>query len=121
MDLALWPDKQLPKTAGLQPRRAASALSWLIAVGCDTLCAHRGKRAPSTMSSDTTADTLLKRRANEPNYQHGYLRRAKRKSGAHRWEFLWRENDTAGKRIRRIAIIGTVEQYPTEELALLAA
>jgi integrase len=55
------------------------------------------------------------------NYQHGYLRRAKRKSGPHCWEFLWRENDTTGKRIRRTAIIGTVEQYPTEELALLAA
>jgi integrase len=55
------------------------------------------------------------------NYQHGYLRRAKRKSGAHRWEFLWRENDKTGKRIRRTAIIGTVEQYPTEELARLAA
>jgi integrase len=54
-------------------------------------------------------------------YQHGYLRRAKRKSGPHCWEFLWRENDTTGKRIRRTAIIGTVEQYPTEELALLAA
>ena len=44
------------------------------------------------------------------DYQHGYLRRAKRKSKPHRWEFLWRETDEKGKRIRRTAIIGTVEQ-----------
>jgi integrase len=55
------------------------------------------------------------------DYQHGYLRRAKRKSKPHRWEFLWRETDEKGKRIRRTAIIGTVEQYPTAELALEAA
>jgi hypothetical protein len=55
------------------------------------------------------------------NYQHGYLRLKKRKSGAHRWEFLWREPDERGKRIHRTAIVGTVEQYPTEELAWTAA
>ena len=55
------------------------------------------------------------------NYQHGYLRRARRKSGSHRWEFLWRENNEAGKRVRRTAIVGTIEQYPTKELASAAA
>ncbi|WP_051978852.1 tyrosine-type recombinase/integrase [Edaphobacter aggregans] len=55
------------------------------------------------------------------NYQHGYLRRAKQKSGPHRWEFLWREHDETGKWVRRTTIIGTVEQYPTEEQALAAA
>jgi integrase len=55
------------------------------------------------------------------NYQHGYLRRARRKSGSHRWEFLWREDNEAGKRVRRTAIVGTIEQYPTKELASAAA
>jgi hypothetical protein len=32
----------------------------------------------------------------------------------------WRENDDSGKRLRRTAVIGTVEQYPTEDLALAA-
>jgi len=36
------------------------------------------------------------------------------------WKFLWRENDATGKRLRRTAVIGTVEQYPTEDLALSA-
>ena len=34
--------------------------------------------------------------------------------------FLWRENDIAGKRVRRTAVIGTVEQYPTKDLAQAA-
>ena len=52
------------------------------------------------------------------NYQRGYLRCAKRKSGSNCWEFLWRENDAAGKRIRRTAVIGSVERYKTKEEAL---
>ncbi|MEO6815802.1 MAG: site-specific integrase [Edaphobacter sp.] len=55
------------------------------------------------------------------HYQNGYLRCAKRKSGLHCWEFLWRENNDDGKRIRRTAIVGTVEQFPTEQLAQAAA
>ena len=54
-------------------------------------------------------------------FQHGYLRRTKRKASPDRWEFLWREIDETGKRLRRTAIIGTVEQYPSEEAALAAA
>ena len=52
------------------------------------------------------------------HYQRGYLRCAKRKSGSCCWEFLWREDDLAGKRVRRTAVIGTVEQYPTKVEAL---
>jgi len=54
-------------------------------------------------------------------YQNGHLRRAKRKSGLRCWEFLWRENDDNGKRVRRTAIICTVAQLPTEQLARAAA
>jgi integrase len=54
-------------------------------------------------------------------YQTGHLRRARRKSGPHVWEFLWRETDETGKRVHRTAMVGTVEQYPTENLAWTAA
>ncbi len=54
-------------------------------------------------------------------YQHGYLRRAKRKSGPDCWELLWRETDAAGRRVRRTSFIGTVEQYSTRVLAQAAA
>jgi hypothetical protein len=53
-------------------------------------------------------------------YQPGCLRCTERKAGPHRWEYLWRENDEAEKRVRRTAVIGTVEQYPTRELAQAA-
>jgi len=53
-------------------------------------------------------------------HQRGHLRCTKRKNGPSAWEFLWRENDDGGKRLRRTAVIGTVEQYPTEDLALAA-
>jgi len=52
-------------------------------------------------------------------YQHGYLRCVKRKSGPSQWEFLWREN-MGGHRIRRTAVIGSIDEYPTEELAQAA-
>jgi hypothetical protein len=50
-------------------------------------------------------------------YQDGYLRCVKRKNGASFWEFLWRENDPMGKQKRRTMKIGSVEEYPTRELA----
>ena len=53
-------------------------------------------------------------------YQTGHLRRAGRKSGPNVWEFLWRETDETGKRVHRTAIVGTIEQYPTEDLAWTA-
>ena len=54
-------------------------------------------------------------------YQRGSLRYAKRKSASDCWEFLWRETDATGKRVRRTAFIGTVDEYPTKELAQEAA
>jgi integrase len=53
-------------------------------------------------------------------YQRGCLRCTKRKAGPGRGEYLWRENDVTGKRVRRTTVIGTVEQYPTRELAQAA-
>ena len=50
-------------------------------------------------------------------YQHGYLRCRKRKNGNSCWEFMWREQEPSGERVRRTAVIGTAEEYPTEELA----
>jgi len=53
-------------------------------------------------------------------YQQGYLRCARRKSGLDCWEFLWRETDETGRRVRRTAVIGTVQQFPTEDSARTA-
>ena len=53
-------------------------------------------------------------------YQRGCLRRTKRRAGPDRWEYLWREDDVTGRRVRRTKVIGTVEQYPTGELAQAA-
>jgi len=53
----------------------------------------------------------------ERRYQGGYLRLSKRKVGPYRWEFLWREINPLGAIVRRKAIIGTVEQYPTASAA----
>ena len=53
-------------------------------------------------------------------YQRGCLRRTKRTAGPDRWEYLWREDDVTGRRVRRTKVIGTVEQYPTGELAQAA-
>jgi hypothetical protein len=53
-------------------------------------------------------------------YQRGCLRRTERRAGPDRWEYLWRENDVTGKRVRRTTVIGTVEQYPTREIAQAA-
>ena len=55
------------------------------------------------------------------HYQYGYLRCIERKAGFPRWEFLWREEDELGNRVRRTAIIGALEQYPTKESALAAS
>jgi hypothetical protein len=53
--------------------------------------------------------------------QRGCLRCTRRKTGPSCWEFLWRENDVHGNRTRRTAVIGTVEQFPTRDLAEAAA
>ena len=53
-------------------------------------------------------------------HQHGHLRCVERRNGPTRWEFLWRESNQLGKRIRRNVVIGTIEEYPTEALAQAA-
>lgn len=53
-------------------------------------------------------------------HQRGHLRCVERSKGPARWEFLWRETDAAGKRIRRNAVIGSIEEYLTEESAQAA-
>ena len=53
-------------------------------------------------------------------HQRGHLRCTKLKNGPSAWKFLCRENDASWKRLRRTTVIGTVEQYPTEDLALAA-
>lgn len=53
-------------------------------------------------------------------HQHGHLRSVERKAGPPVWEFLWRETDQSGNRVRRNRVIGTLEEYPTEELAQAA-
>jgi len=45
-------------------------------------------------------------------YQRGHLRCVKRNSG----NFLWRES-LGGRRIRRTAVEGSIDEYPTEEPA----
>src|SRR6185295_14782983 len=50
-------------------------------------------------------------------HQHGYLRCAKRKNGPDVWEFLWREVGPNGRLIRRTLVVGTIEQYPTQQEA----
>jgi integrase len=50
-------------------------------------------------------------------YQGGYLRLGQRKKGPDRWEFLWWDSEPTGVRVRRKAIIGTVQEYPNLENA----
>ena len=50
-------------------------------------------------------------------YQRGHLRCVKPKNASSCWEFLWREIGRTGKPKRRTLMIGTLEPYPTEELA----
>jgi integrase len=47
-------------------------------------------------------------------YQHGSIRREKRKSGPITWVLRWRESKLDGSTTRRSMIIGTVEQYRTK-------
>ena len=54
-------------------------------------------------------------------YQRGYLRLAHRKTGPDCWEFLWWDTELTGQRVRRKAVIGTVQQYPNIEEAWQAS
>ena len=53
-------------------------------------------------------------------YPGGYLRLGQRKKGPDRWEFLWWDSEPTGLRVRRKAVIGTVQQYPNLEDAACA-
>ena len=54
-------------------------------------------------------------------YQRGYLRLGHRRCGPNCWEFLWWDREPTGIRVRRKAIIGTIEQYPNVEDAWQAS
>lgn len=54
-------------------------------------------------------------------YQNGYLRCAKRKSSPSVWELLYRYRADDGALKRRTVQIGTVDEYPSRELAEAAA
>jgi integrase len=47
-------------------------------------------------------------------YQHGSIKREKRKHGFAVWTLRWRESSPDGSTIRRKVIIGTVEQFRTK-------
>jgi integrase len=54
-------------------------------------------------------------------YQGGYLRLGHRRCGPDCWEFLWWDREPTGIRVRRKAIIGTIQQYPNVEDAWQAS
>ena len=54
-------------------------------------------------------------------YQRGYLRLGRRKTRPDCWEFLWWDTEPTGRRVRRKAVIGTVQQYPNVEDAWQAS
>ena len=54
------------------------------------------------------------------SYQRGHLRCVNRKNGPARWEYLWRERGESGEAVRRNAVVGTIDEYPTEALAQAA-
>jgi integrase len=54
-------------------------------------------------------------------YQRGYLRLGNRRNGPDCWEFLWWDSEHPGKRVRRKAVIGTIQQYPNVEDAWQAS
>jgi hypothetical protein len=53
-------------------------------------------------------------------HQRGHLRCTRRTNGPSVGKFLWKENDANGKRVRRTVVIGNVDQYPSQDLALAA-
>jgi hypothetical protein len=53
-------------------------------------------------------------------YQQGSLQRVRRKRGPDCWIFRWYGFNGAGRRQYRKAVVGTVDQYPTESNAQTA-
>src|SRR5690242_1113599 len=70
-------------------------------------------RPPASSSGRRT----MKRRT---RYQFGNLELSKRRNGPDLWQYRWRDR-SGDKVIRRSVMLGTVEEYPTEALALRAA
>ena len=54
-------------------------------------------------------------------YQQGYLRLSHRKNGPDCWEFLWWDSEPTGRRVRRKAVIGSIQQHPNVEDAWQAS
>jgi SLT domain-containing protein len=54
-------------------------------------------------------------------HQNGSLFRVGRRTGPDVWEFRWYETNAEGRRVRRKAVLGTVEKYNTESAAQGAA
>jgi predicted metal-dependent hydrolase len=50
-------------------------------------------------------------------YQNGHIRLRTRKKWSCIVEFMWRAQDSLGKRVRRTTKIGTIDDYPTRQLA----
>lgn len=54
-------------------------------------------------------------------YQYGTVELSPRSHGSAVWVYRWREVDAQGTRVRKSAVIGTADQYPTKTQALKAA
>jgi len=54
-------------------------------------------------------------------YQYGRVEPSPRANGPNVWVYRWREPNPDGKGSRKSAIIGTVEEYPTQAHALRVA
>lgn len=54
-------------------------------------------------------------------HQRGYLRLGRRKTKPDCWEFLWWDTEPTGRRVRRTALIGTIQQFSNAEDAWQAS
>lgn len=54
-------------------------------------------------------------------YQHGSVEREERRKGPAVWVYRWWEEDLHGKPVHRKLRIGSVEEYPSQSAALVAA
>src|SRR6201987_3197232 len=53
----------------------------------------------------------------EDKMQRGSLIRKNHKQGPDVWQFRWSEKSPEGRRVYRKRVVGTVEQYPSEDAA----
>jgi hypothetical protein len=73
----------------------------------------RGSRSPAEIHQKESTQ-------NASTNQRGRLRYTQSKTGPSAWEFLWHKNDPDRNRKRRTPVIGTMEQFPTRDLAEVA-